>query len=86
MKLDGKKLGLTLGIFFAIMHTAGVVLLLITRGWLLSWVLAAHFVSASISLMPFNGFALIGGILTAFVVGCAVGAVFALVWNVVMKK
>lgn len=76
-EVNTKKVALTLGILFAVLHTIGVLLMSpLIKYW--TWV---HFVSIQYAVQPFNFVTLIVGIVGAFLGGLILGWLFALIYN-----
>lgn len=86
-KLDGKKVGLTLGILFALMHLAWI--FIVNLGWgqaatrLLYYL---HFLDLSPTIETFSFIVAISGVITAFIFGYLIGWVFSALWNWVNKE
>lgn len=77
-KLNTKSVALTTGVFFAILHTIGVIGLFVGLMKYWQWV---HFVNVTYTLQPFSLLPFVLGIVTAFVVGMVVGSLFAVLYN-----
>ncbi len=82
-KLNLKKVSLSVGITFAILHILGVIGIL---AGLLTWWQSLHFISIPFTVQAFSIGTLIIGIIKAFVCGAVVGLIFAVVYNNVAKK
>ncbi len=76
-EVNTKKVALTLGILFALLHTIGVLLMsTFMKYW--TWV---HFVTFQYTTQAFNFVTLIVGIVGAFLGGLILGWLFALIYN-----
>ena len=76
-KLDMKKVSLSLGILFAIMHGIGsLAITTYMKYW--QW---AHFMTMQYTPTGFNVGVWIGGIVVAFVCGAVVGGLYTLIYN-----
>lgn len=83
-KLDGNKLGLTLGIFGAILHAVWSLFVAIMPSGLqrfLDWLVSLHSMSMPVAIMPFNLMNAVLLIIAVFVIWYALGWIFAAVWN-----
>ena len=78
VKLNVRKVALSVGFTVTAMHTIGVILLLNGFVNYFQWV---HFFASSYTVMEFSAVPFIAGILTAFVVGCFVGWLFSTIYN-----
>ncbi len=83
MEISGKRAAISLGLLLAILHTAGVLLIVATGGWLIGWAESLHFMTtgAAYTAVPFDVLTLIIGIVSAFIVGAVIGWLFAWIWN-----
>lgn len=87
--LDKNRAGLTLGIFFMLLHSLWVFMIAISAQFIqgmLGWIFSIHFLKPVLLVTKFslgNAFLLV--ILT-FVCGYAIGWVFAAIWNLLNKK
>lgn len=80
--LNPKKVGLTFGLTAAFLHL--VWSLIVALGWGRAWVdfvAWAHMVHAMYAVGPFDAAASLSVIVVAFLIGYAVGFVFATIWN-----
>ncbi|HLF54463.1 MAG TPA: hypothetical protein VI612_01965 [Candidatus Nanoarchaeia archaeon] len=87
-KLDGNKLGLTFGIFGAILHAVWSLFVAIMPSGLqgfLNWLMLLHSLSMPAVVMPFSLMNAILLVIAVFVIWYALGRVFAAVWNWVAK-
>ena len=87
--LDKNKTGITLGIFFAVVHAAWALLVLIVPGILqssLNWIFRLHFLQPIWSITTFNLLYALGLIIVTFIVGYILGWVFAWAHNLHHKK
>ena len=86
-QLNENKLGITLGIFFALLHAIWAILVGFGIGQkLIDLILPLHFIDMMVTVVNFNfGTALLLVIL-AFFGGYIGGWLFAAVWNWVNKK
>lgn len=88
-KLDKNKLGLTLGIFGAILHAIWSLLVAITPSGVqrfLDWLVTLHSMSMPVAIMPFNLMNAVLLVIAVFVIWYALGWIFAAVWNWQMQK
>lgn len=74
------KLGLVVGIVFALMHLTWVLTLAIFGQPAKNFIANIHFIEA-LNILPVTFGMAIGGITLAFVSGYITGVVFAWVWN-----
>lgn len=82
MELNKNKVGLSLGILSLAGH--GVWMIMIAIGFaerILSWWKAYHFISPTYTLLEFNFFTSILGLVGAFVTAFVVGWAFAFIYN-----
>jgi len=84
-KISVKNAALSVGIFAAVLHFIGVILIVLTNGQLLNWKLSLHFIFIDFTMLSFNWLTFVLGIILAFVIGYVVGGLFALIWNKVQK-
>lgn len=85
-KIDCNRLGLSLGIFFALLHLiwALLVALNFAKGFL-DFILPLHFTSFVFGILPFTFInAIILAVLT-FVSGYVCGWLFGAIWNFIKK-
>lgn len=85
-KTDKNKLGLTLGLFFALIHLVWAVIVLAGIGQqLIDWIMPLHFIDAAYSVSNFS----VGSagllVVLAFVGGYISGWVLGAIWNKVAK-
>lgn len=76
------RVGLSLGIFFVIIH--GLWIIIVGAGWaqdLINWMLRLHFVENPHTLLPFNIVTGIIGLITAFIMGYITGWIFVYIYN-----
>ncbi len=87
--LDKNRAGLTLGIFFMLLHSLWVFMIAISAQFLqgsLDWIFNVHLLRPVLTVTQFNlGNAFLLVILT-FVCGYAIGWVFTAIWNFLGKK
>lgn len=84
MAIKIKAAALSLGLFFAIIHLIGVILIQVGGSALINWKLGLHFLSGvSYTVTAFGIGTLIIGLIAAFVVGAILGALFAWLYNLV---
>jgi len=87
--LDKNRTGLTLGIFFMLLHSLWVFMIAISSQFLqgmLDWIFNVHFLRPVLTVTQFNlGNAFLLVILT-FACGYAIGWAFAAIWNFLGKK
>lgn len=80
--MSWNRAGLSLGLLFAAMHAAWLVL--VAAGLAepaLNLMLEAHLVAFQYSALPFDPVTAILGVLGAFASGYVIGAAFAFLWN-----
>lgn len=81
-KINKNSLGLSLGIFAALLHAVWAILVAAgVAKSLLDWVLPLHFVGAMFSITSFSIVSAILLVVLAFVGGYVTGWVFAAIWN-----
>jgi len=82
-----EKVGLSLGLLFALLHIIGIVLIQWGGNGLVDWMKALHFISTdmTVTVLPFEFSMAIIGVIAVFVVGAIVGALFAWIWNWALK-
>ena len=80
--MSGKKLGLTLGSFLALIHLIWVALIAVGLAQpLMDFVYRMHSLNNPFTVMPFDiGYA-VGLVVLTFVMGNVVGHIFAFVWH-----
>ena len=86
-KLSGHRLGLTLGLFMALVHA--VLAILVALGIaepLLKWSLGMHFLSLEVSFQTFSLGPAVVLIIIAFIVGYVFGQILAALWNWIGEK
>ena len=81
------KLGLTLGIFAALLHLVWAVLVAIgiAQNWL-NWIFPMHFIDSVFSVTSFSIVNALILIVLAFIGGYACGWVLGAIWNYVDKE
>ena len=83
-KIDRNKLGLTLGIFGAVLHAVWSLLVAIAPSGVqgfFDWLMALHSLSVPIMVMPFRLVNSVLLIIVVFVIWYVLGWVFAEIWN-----
>ncbi|HLC51175.1 MAG TPA: hypothetical protein VJH90_02245 [archaeon] len=85
--LNPKQVAVSLGLLAAAMHLIWSVMVALGFGqaWI-NWIIGLHFVSATVTVMPFNAVTAIILLVVTFVLGSIVGFVFATAWNWTGKK
>jgi hypothetical protein len=81
-KISANKLGLVLGLFFALLHFLWI--LLVALGFakqFMDYGLSMHFMSGVYSISAFNIWTAIALLVFTFVSGYIIGWVFAKIWN-----
>lgn len=78
-ELNIRRVALSLGSLFAILHTAEV--LLYTNSDFIKWLSDMHFISWQYTIQPFNMATYITGVIAAFVAGAVIGALFSIIYN-----
>ncbi|MDD5192467.1 MAG: DUF5676 family membrane protein [Candidatus Nanoarchaeia archaeon] len=89
MKLDKCKIGLIVGIFFAVVHAVWAILVGVIPGVLqnfLDWIFNLHFLEPVWILTSFNLLNAVMLVIITFICGYIIGWVFALIWNCLAKK
>ncbi len=81
MKIEPVRAGLSLGILLATIHFVAVLLVALTNGAFVDWVLSLHHIRTALVFLPLDIATLIIGTVFAGVIGFVVGALFALIWN-----
>jgi ABC-type microcin C transport system permease subunit YejE len=87
-KLNSNQIGLIFGIFLALIHTLWALLVAVIPGTLqefLDWVFALHFLKPIYVITSFDFINAILLVVLTFVVGYALGWVFAAIWNWIRK-
>ncbi|MBU3907241.1 MAG: hypothetical protein KKA64_03245 [Nanoarchaeota archaeon] len=86
-KLKSNKVGLTLGVFCALIHAVWALLVAIGSAKLvIDLVMPLHFLSVIYSITEFSIATASVLVILAFAGGYITGAVFAWVWNLLNKK
>jgi hypothetical protein len=86
-KINANKLGLTLGIFLAILHIVWIILVALGVGKvILDWCLPLHFVGAMFSVASFSLWIALLLIIVSFISGYVCGFILAYIWNLLQKK
>ena len=83
-RLDKNKTGLALGTFIALVHAVWSLIIAVIPAQLqnfLDWVFVLHRIKPMYVLLPFNIANAVMLVVLTFVVGYALGYVFAAVWN-----
>ncbi|MEK7452009.1 MAG: hypothetical protein AAB664_01610 [Patescibacteria group bacterium] len=85
--LNSKKTGLALGSLAALLHLLWSLLIALGVGqsWI-DWVMKIHMVKDTHTLLPFSLASAVTLIIVAFVIGNAVGYLFAHIWNKIQEK
>jgi len=84
--INKNKLGLTIGIFVALMHLVWVIAVAIGIQRYLDWVLLLHSIKLDIVLTQVVLLNAVMLLVLAFVGGYIFGYVFAAIWNYINKK
>lgn len=80
--ISPSKVGLSVGAILALWHVGWVAL--VATGWakpVLDYILKLHFIDVQYGLAPFEFVTASALVALTFVIGCLIGAVFALIWN-----
>ena len=86
-QLNENKLGITLGIFFALLHAIWAILIGFGAGQrLIDLILPLHFIDMMITVTTFKIGAAVLLVILAFIGGYIAGWLFAVIWNWVIKK
>jgi len=81
-KLNANKIGLTLGIFFAVLHLIWAILVLVgVAEASINWILPLHFVSLTMGILDFNIVNALILVVMAFIGGYITGWLFAWIRN-----
>jgi len=81
MKLDVRKVGLSLGLLAAFMHLVAIALISIFGQAAFKFVAGLHFMGNELLVLPFDPAIAAFGLLATFITGYVVGAAFAWIWN-----
>lgn len=87
--MDKNKLGLTLGILFALVHALWSLAIAVTQTGMqkfIDWIMMLHSLSMAVIVIPFNLVNALTLIAFTFICGYVTGWVFAAVMNSVKKK
>jgi len=79
--LSPEKVGLSLGLLAAIMSVVYIVALQFGGTGLVSWLMALYFVDAQLTALPISFGGAIVSIISHFIIGAIIGALFAYIWN-----
>lgn len=86
ISLNANRIGLTLGIFIALLHAIWALLVGVGVGQeVLDWIFPMHFLSSIYTIIQFNVLTAIILIVMAFLAGYVMGYIFALIYNLVEK-
>ena len=88
-ELNANKLGLTVGLFLALVHLVWSVFVAITPKGLetfVMWILALHHIIMPISIATFNLMNAVVLIILTFIIGYVFGWVLGSIWNWSAKK
>ena len=88
-KVDVNKLGITLGVFFGLLHLVWGLVVLV--GWwiaqmYLDWIFPLHFLNKVYTVTSFNAVYLLILVIMALVIGYVMGLVLGALWNYIDKK
>jgi len=78
---DVRKTAITLGLVFALCHLGWAVFVAVGGSGFLNWVMSTHFISTPFATSAFDVVTLITGLISAFIDGAVIGAVFAYIYN-----
>lgn len=85
--LNENKVGITLGIFFALLHAIWAILVGFGAGQkIINIIMPLHFIDIMVSIINFNFGVAILLIILAFLSGYISGWLFAAIWNLINKK
>lgn len=86
-KIQPTVIGLFCGICLGLMHAlwASIVAFGFAQAFL-DWVFALHFIVNPYIIMPFDTMTALTLVLFTFVVGCVIGWISAMLWNLMAKK
>ena len=86
-KVDSNKLGITLGIFFGLLHLVwGLVVLLGVAQMYLNFIFPLHFLNNVYTVNTFNALYLLILVIMASICGYIMGLVLGALWNYIDKK
>lgn len=86
-KLDKNHIGLTLGVFFAVVHAVWAIAVAVGIGAsIVNFIFPLHFLDVAYSVIAFSIWSAIGLVVMAFISGYVCGWVFAAFWNLFGKK
>ncbi len=84
--INQKKFALTIGTFAAVMHAIWSIIVALGFGqWWINFAASMHFMSDTVTVLPFSFSRAIGLIVLAFFMGYIVSSIFASIWNKVHK-
>lgn len=78
---DVRKTAITLGLVFALYHLGWAVFVAAGGSGFVNWVASVHFISSPVATSAFDVATLIVGMISAFIDGAVIGAVFAYIYN-----
>lgn len=86
-KVNINKLGITLGVFFGLLHLVwGLVVLAGIAQMYLDWIFPLHFLNNVYTVASFNAVYLLTLVVMALVWGYVMGLVLGALWNYINKK
>lgn len=86
-KVDINKLGITLGVFFGLLHLLwGLVVLAGVAQVYLNWIFPMHFLNNVYTVNSFNALYLLVLVIMASICGYVMGLALGAIWNYVDKK
>jgi len=86
-EIKTKNAALSLGILAALLHATWVIVVALGAGQAMAdWKLGSHFLKIPYTVSAFDPLTGIALIITSFIGGAIVGAVFAVIWNWLNKK
>jgi hypothetical protein len=81
LELDVKRVALSLGALFGILHFAGVLAITLSGGAVAEYWMTIHHVKTIHTYLPLDISMLLIGTAGAVAVGTAIGALFVFIWN-----
>ena len=86
-KINGNKLGLVLGTFFALLHVIWALIIAVGYGeQLIEWILPLHFIDILVGVTAFSIMNALILVVMAFIGGYIIGWLYAWIWNMFNKR
>ncbi len=84
--MNNNKIGLTLGIFFALLHAVWALIVgLGIAKQAIDWILPLHFIDMLVGVLVFSWTSALLLVVMAFIGGYIAGWVYAWIWNLIGK-